>query len=56
MDDALLIEPREVAVILLRAMGYPKETQIYVASGKVYGGQAKIGSSWTIHPAQPVTH
>ncbi|KAE9460494.1 hypothetical protein C3L33_07605, partial [Rhododendron williamsianum] len=32
------LEPGEVAVIL-RAMGYPKETQIYVASGQVYGGQ-----------------
>ncbi|KAI8522588.1 hypothetical protein RHMOL_Rhmol13G0008000 [Rhododendron molle] len=28
------LEPGEVAVIL-RAMGYPKETQIYVASGQV---------------------
>ncbi|KAG5514249.1 hypothetical protein RHGRI_035600 [Rhododendron griersonianum] len=32
------LEPGEVAVIL-RAMGYPKETQIYVASGQVFGGQ-----------------
>nr|GMD26238.1 protein PECTIC ARABINOGALACTAN SYNTHESIS-RELATED [Ipomoea batatas] len=32
------LEPGEVA-LLLRAMGYPKETQIYVASGEVYGGE-----------------
>ncbi|KAI9114034.1 hypothetical protein K1719_015285 [Acacia pycnantha] len=35
------LEPGEVAVIL-RAMGYPKETQIYVASGQVYGGQNRM--------------
>ncbi|GKV23023.1 hypothetical protein SLEP1_g32813 [Rubroshorea leprosula] len=35
------LEPEEVAVIL-RAMGYAKETQIYVASGQVYGGQNRM--------------
>ncbi|CAM8947214.1 unnamed protein product [Rhodiola kirilowii] len=35
------LEPGEVAVIL-RAMGYPKDTQIYVASGQVYGGQNRM--------------
>uniref|UniRef100_A0A7N0U108 O-fucosyltransferase family protein n=1 Tax=Kalanchoe fedtschenkoi TaxID=63787 RepID=A0A7N0U108_KALFE len=35
------LEPSEVAVIL-RAMGYPKDTQIYVASGQVYGGQNRM--------------
>lgn len=35
------LEPGEVAIIL-RAMGYPKETQIYVASGQVYGGQNRM--------------
>lgn len=35
------LEPAEVAVIL-RAMGYPKETQIYVASGQVYGGHNRM--------------
>ncbi|KAF9603434.1 hypothetical protein IFM89_036135 [Coptis chinensis] len=43
------LEPGEVAVIL-RAMGYPKETQIYVASGQVYGGQNRMAPLRTMFP------
>ncbi|GLJ36753.1 hypothetical protein SUGI_0740160 [Cryptomeria japonica] len=43
------LEPGEVAVIL-RAMGYPKETQIYVASGQVYGGQNRMGPLRNMFP------
>lgn len=43
------LEPGEVAVIL-RAMGYPKETQIYVASGKVYGGQNRMAPLRNMFP------
>jgi hypothetical protein len=44
------LEPEEVAVIL-RAMGYPKETQIYVASGQVYGGQNRIAPLKNMFPS-----
>ncbi|KAH9290803.1 hypothetical protein KI387_034920, partial [Taxus chinensis] len=43
------LEPGEVAVIL-KAMGYPKETQIYVASGQVYGGQNRMGPLRNMFP------
>lgn len=43
------LEPGEVAVIL-RAMGYPKETQIYVASGQVYGGQNRLAPLRNMFP------
>lgn len=43
------LEPGEVAV-LLRAMGYPKETQIYVASGQVYGGQNRMAPLRNMFP------
>ncbi|PKU84964.1 protein PECTIC ARABINOGALACTAN SYNTHESIS-RELATED [Dendrobium catenatum] len=43
------LEPGEVAVIL-RAMGYPKETQIYVASGQVYGGQTRMAPLRNMFP------
>uniref|UniRef100_A0A6M2E6K8 O-fucosyltransferase family protein n=1 Tax=Populus davidiana TaxID=266767 RepID=A0A6M2E6K8_9ROSI len=44
------LEPEEVAVIL-RAMGYPKETQIYVASGQVYGGQNRMAPLKNMFPS-----
>ncbi|PNY09773.1 DUF246 domain-containing protein at1g04910-like protein [Trifolium pratense] len=43
------LEPGEVAVIL-RAMGYMKETQIYVASGQVYGGQNRMAPLRNMFP------
>jgi hypothetical protein len=43
------LEPSEVAV-LLRAMGYPKETQIYVASGQVYGGHNRMAPLRNMFP------
>ncbi|MQL88369.1 hypothetical protein Taro_020934 [Colocasia esculenta] len=43
------LEPGEVAVIL-RAMGYPKDTQIYVASGQVYGGQNRMAPLRNMFP------
>ncbi|CAL5421251.1 unnamed protein product [Camellia sinensis] len=43
------LEPGEVAVIL-RAMGYLKETQIYVASGQVYGGQNRMAPLRNMFP------
>ncbi|WOK96866.1 hypothetical protein Cni_G05574 [Canna indica] len=43
------LEPGEVAV-LLRAMGYPKETQIYVASGQVYGGKNRMAPLRNMFP------
>lgn len=43
------LEPAEVAV-LLRAMGYPKETQIYVASGQVYGGHNRMAPLRNMFP------
>ncbi|KAL0372338.1 UNVERIFIED_CONTAM: protein PECTIC ARABINOGALACTAN SYNTHESIS-RELATED [Sesamum calycinum] len=43
------LEPGEVAV-MLRAMGYPKETQIYVASGQVYGGQNRMAPLRNMFP------
>jgi hypothetical protein len=33
------LEPSEVALVL-KGMGYTRDTQIYVASGRVYGGDA----------------
>ncbi|KAG9140446.1 hypothetical protein Leryth_016180 [Lithospermum erythrorhizon] len=43
------LEPSEVAVTL-RGMGYPKETQIYVASGQVYGGQNRMAPLRNMFP------
>lgn len=43
------LEPGEVAVIL-QAMGYPKETQIYVASGQVYGGKNRMAPLRNMFP------
>ncbi|CAA0818263.1 O-fucosyltransferase family protein [Striga hermonthica] len=43
------LEPGEVAV-MLRGMGYPKETQIYVASGQVYGGQNRMAPLRNMFP------
>ncbi|KAG9446548.1 hypothetical protein H6P81_012676 [Aristolochia fimbriata] len=43
------LEPGEVAVIL-RAMGYSKDTQIYVASGQVYGGQNRMAPLRNMFP------
>ncbi|KAG2708101.1 hypothetical protein I3843_05G160600 [Carya illinoinensis] len=43
------LEPGEVAV-LLRAMGYSKETQIYVASGQVYGGNNRMAPLRNMFP------
>jgi len=36
--------------VILRAMGYPKETQIYVASGQVYGGQNRMAPLRNMFP------
>lgn len=35
---------------MLRAMSYPKETQIYVASGQVYGGQNRMAPLRNMFP------
>ncbi|KAK1318438.1 Uncharacterized protein QJS10_CPB04g01564 [Acorus calamus] len=43
------LEPGEVAVIL-RALGYTKDTQIYVASGQVYGGQNRMAPLRNMFP------
>ncbi|KAF5741109.1 hypothetical protein HS088_TW10G00104 [Tripterygium wilfordii] len=43
------LEPGEVAVIL-RALGYTNETQIYVASGQVYGGQNRMAPLRNMFP------
>ncbi|KAK7835635.1 protein pectic arabinogalactan synthesis-related [Quercus suber] len=43
------LEPAEV-VVLLWAMGYPKETQIYVASGQVYGGHNRMAPLRNMFP------
>ncbi|XP_077250406.1 protein PECTIC ARABINOGALACTAN SYNTHESIS-RELATED-like isoform X2 [Tasmannia lanceolata] len=43
------LEPAEV-VVILRAMGYPKETQIYVASGQVYGGHNRMAPLRNMFP------
>ncbi|KAM0885764.1 hypothetical protein ACQ4PT_030123 [Festuca glaucescens] len=43
------LEPGEIAVIL-RAMGYPRETQIYVASGQVYGGKNRMAPLRNMFP------
>ncbi|KAL8156006.1 protein PECTIC ARABINOGALACTAN SYNTHESIS-RELATED-like [Apium graveolens] len=43
------LEPGEVAV-MLRAMGYSKESHIYVASGQVYGGQNRMAPLRNMFP------
>ncbi|CAM0909546.1 unnamed protein product [Alopecurus aequalis] len=43
------LEPGEIGFIL-RAMGYTKETQIYVASGQVYGGNNRMGPLRNMFP------
>jgi len=35
------MEPGEIALVL-KGMGYSKTSQIYVASGPVYGGNARM--------------
>ncbi|KAK1697577.1 hypothetical protein QYE76_014274 [Lolium multiflorum] len=43
------LEPGEIGFIL-RAMGYTKETQIYVASGQVYGGNKRMAPLRNMFP------
>ncbi|XP_024529661.1 protein PECTIC ARABINOGALACTAN SYNTHESIS-RELATED [Selaginella moellendorffii] len=43
------LEPAEVGVVLM-AKGYPKETQIYVASGQVYGGENRMSPLRNMFP------
>uniref|UniRef100_A0ACD6AGL5 Uncharacterized protein n=1 Tax=Avena sativa TaxID=4498 RepID=A0ACD6AGL5_AVESA len=43
------LEPGEIGFIL-RAMGYTKETQIYVASGQVYGGSNRMAPLRNMFP------
>lgn len=43
------LEPGEIGIIL-RAMGYTKETQIYVASGQVYGGSTRMAPLRNMFP------
>lgn len=43
------LEPGEIGIIL-RAMGYTKETQIYVASGQVYGGSNRMAPLRNMFP------
>ncbi|CAD6338577.1 unnamed protein product [Miscanthus lutarioriparius] len=43
------LEPGEIGIIL-RAMGYTKETQIYVASGQVYGGNNRMAPLRNMFP------
>uniref|UniRef100_J3MH07 O-fucosyltransferase family protein n=1 Tax=Oryza brachyantha TaxID=4533 RepID=J3MH07_ORYBR len=43
------LEPGEIGIIL-RAMGYTKETQIYVASGQVYGGGNRMAPLRNMFP------
>ncbi|OEL22131.1 Uncharacterized protein BAE44_0016849 [Dichanthelium oligosanthes] len=43
------LEPGEIGIIL-RAMGYTKETQIYVASGQVYGGNTRMAPLRNMFP------
>ncbi|KAL6873822.1 hypothetical protein ACP4OV_013904 [Aristida adscensionis] len=43
------LEPGEIGIIL-RAMGYTKETQIYVASGQVYGGSHRMAPLRNMFP------
>eukprot|EP00850_Spirogloea_muscicola_P007011 SM000034S12765 [mRNA] locus=s34:632947:636695:+ [translate_table: standard] len=48
-EGACPLTPEEVA-LLLRAMGYGKGTQIYVASGKIYGGKRRMAKLLKIFP------
>lgn len=43
------MEPGEVALVLM-AMGYPKDSQIYVASGAVYGGENRMAPLRNMYP------
>ncbi|KAL5208043.1 hypothetical protein ABZP36_032478 [Zizania latifolia] len=43
------LEPGEIAVIL-RALGYTRATQIYVASGQVYGGKNRMAPLRNMFP------
>ncbi|KAM0888145.1 hypothetical protein ACQ4PT_028503 [Festuca glaucescens] len=43
------LEPEEIGFIL-RAVGYTKETQIYVASGQVYGGNNRMAPLRNMFP------
>jgi hypothetical protein len=43
------LEPGEIAVIL-RALGYTSGTQIYVASGQVYGGKNRMAPLRNMFP------
>lgn len=43
------LEPGEVALIL-KGMGYNEETQIYVASGPVHGGETRMRPLRNLYP------
>lgn len=43
------LTPEEVA-LFLRAMGYKNETQIYIASGKIFGGKKRLSRLLSVFP------
>eukprot|EP00249_Psilotum_nudum_P022708 c28616_g1_i1 orf=1310-2860(+) len=49
LDGLCPLTPEEIALVL-RALGYSKETQIYIAAGEIYGGHRRMAS---LHVAYP---
>ncbi|XP_065880780.1 O-fucosyltransferase 7 [Euphorbia lathyris] len=43
------LTPKEVA-LFLAALGYPSNTPIYIASGEIYGGDARLGDLQSRYP------
>eukprot|EP00897_Mesotaenium_endlicherianum_P008197 jgi/Mesen1/7405/ME000388S06624 len=43
------LTPEEVG-LMLRAMGYGKDTQVFIASGKIYGGKRRMARLLSIFP------
>ncbi|KAL2649897.1 hypothetical protein R1flu_018025 [Riccia fluitans] len=43
------LTPHEIG-LMLRAMGYPRKTMIYVASGQIYGGEKRMKTFTSLFP------
>ena len=49
MDGLCPLTPEE-AVLFLQALGFNRDTQIYIAAGEIYGSQRRMEPLYTAYP------
>lgn len=49
LDGLCPLTPEETSLVL-QALGYPRNTQIYIASGETYGGERRMAALRTAYP------